>query len=148
LVEEALQDQHGFRFDQFCYKFANFCKLDYASGFLRQVMQDCAEESGAAVRKDDRLKYLEATATETETALRTMAYRTCLILGRIVEEYGDLAYGINRAPALLGVDFSKLMSKINNRSETAIAICESLRMTPSRALSWIMDEIGVWLYGG
>jgi len=147
MVEEALQDQYGFRFEQFCHRFAHFCKLDYASGFLRHLIDDCALECEAASMRREKVVYSDRP-DRTEMALKTMAYRVCIILGRIVEEYGELVGGVHRTPVLLGVDFSKLMSKIDKRPETAMAICESLRRTPSRGLSWITDEVSVWLYGG
>jgi len=147
MVEEALQDQYGFRFEQFCHRFAHFCKLDYASGFLRHLIDDCALECEAASMRREKVVYSDRP-DRTEMALKTMAYRVCIILGRIVEEYGELVGGVHRTTVLLGVDFSKLMSKIDKRPETAMAICESLRRTPSRGLSWITDEVSVWLYGG
>ena len=88
LVEEELQSLLGPRFEHFCYCFAWFCKLDYGLRFFYLVMRTALEDEGLLKNKKNisvkREKLLE------HKALRIMVVYTCLVLQRIVQEYGHL----------------------------------------------------------
>jgi len=126
LVEEELISLYGHRLEEFCYRFARFCKLDYALRFFLELMKDPRMESN-----------------EDHVQLRNMTYRTCMVLQRITEDYAHLINECDRSSPLLVVNMTGLM----NPPETGRAICKSLKESPSRALGWIAEEIGVWLYG-
>lgn len=142
LVEEELQALHGPRFERFCYRFARFCKLDYALGFFYLLMRDALHEQGLKKSYANDKKTRNYKQRE-EKALRNMTIRTCAILDRIVAEYGHLVDRDPRSAPRLGVD----MSKLTNPKETGESICGSLKRTPAGALWWLIDEIGIWLYG-
>lgn len=127
LVEEELQALLGPRFERFCYRFARFCKFDYALRFFYQLMRVSIKDKKNPGQKE----------------LRYMVMMTCSVLCRIVEEYGQLVDNETSSGTRLGVDMSNLM----NPNETGEAICSSLQETPAGALWWIIDEISVWLYG-
>lgn len=125
LTEEELQALHGPRFERFCSRFARFCKVDYGLRFFYALM--------AHARKSH----------PTDDGISRMVSWTCLILQRIVEEYGHLVDQDERSAPRIGVDLSKLMQP----EETGRAICESMETNQSGALWWIIDEVGIWLYG-
>ena len=146
LVEEELQALHGPRFERFCFRFARFCKLDYALRFFDLLLEGTLRDEPSLRHIIPKPKVeLRAQIQQhaEQRVLRNMVSRTCAILHRVVEEYGHLVDRKDRSAPRLGVDFSSLMQP----KETGRAICESLKTTPAAALWWIIDEIGVWLYG-
>jgi hypothetical protein len=152
LVEEELRALHGARLEDFCYCFARFCKLDYGLRFFYILMRDTLLEEGLLKRADSskdnefpaKVELREQVDEQARLkSLRKMVDRTCFVLDRIVEDYGHLVTGDQRSSPLLGVNMSGLMRPEN----AGWAICQSLKKYPSRALGWIGDEIGVWVYG-
>jgi hypothetical protein len=125
LTEEELQALHGPRFERFCTRFARFCKVDYGLRFFYSLMAYAREKYPA------------------DEGISRMVSWTCLILQRIVEEYGHLVDQDDRSAPRIGVDLSKLMQP----EITGRAICESMETNQSGALWWIIDEVGIWLYG-
>jgi hypothetical protein len=130
LVEQELLALHGPRLQRFCYKLARFVKFDYALRFFSLLMK---KELGRGKKN----------GASQEDVLKKAIAATCAILDRIVEEYGHLVDRDPLGSPRLGVDMSKLM----NPSEIGDAICDSFKKSQARALRWIIDEIGVWLYG-
>lgn len=166
LVEDELQSLHGARIEQFCYLFARFCKMDYGLRFfyilMRHALMDPEHRlkrwKRVGARKSpksrenhfpelDDLEPLRLRSAERkrrrEDCLRKVVNRTCLILSRMVEDYGHLVAADQRSSPLLCVVMAGLMTPVS----TGWAICRSLKDAPSRALRWISDEIGVRLYG-
>jgi len=166
IVEDELQSLHGARLEHFCYLFARFCKLDYGLRFFYILMRYTLLEPDHNLKnrksgkhgerkignddsfpKIDELESIVVSPEEwrkrREICLRKMVHRTCIVLGRIVEDYRHLVSGDQRISPLLCVIMSGLMTP----KETGWSICKSLKEMPSRALGWISDEIGVRLYG-
>jgi len=125
LMEEELQALHGPRFERFCYRFARFCKIDYGLRFFYKLMD-----------------YARKTHPADEGISRMVSW-TCLILQRLIDEYGHLVEQDERSVPRIGVDLSKLMQP----EQTGQAICESMETNQAGALWWIVDEVGIWLYG-
>lgn len=152
-VEEELQALLGPRLEIFCYRFARFCKLEYGLRFFYLLIRHALIEAGlieyknkkneSDYPKDEAIKKSKQESEELVfKALRIIVNRTCLILNRIVEEYGHLVDNNHITTLRVGVDMSGLMRP----KETGWSICQSLKQAQSRALWWISDEISVWLF--
>lgn len=175
IVEEELVALHGPRFEIFCQLFAHFCKLDYAIRFFYALMRRVLLVEHSSRTDDSILRRKQNVALDVEPesddvelspfaeaqrgrepgdvdenfkelrdqALRAVVNFVGVITKRVVEEYGHLVDGDNRSTPLLGVNMSGLMKP----ASTGWSICESLLDSQSRAVNWIMDEVGIWLYG-
>ena len=131
-TEEQIQVLFGNRFEQFCNRFARFCKLDYGLRFFTYLMRKCVG------------KYPNSCGNMVSIdALNNMIIHTCAILTRIVDDYGRLVDVEQGVSTLIGVDMARLMNPLS----TGDSICNALWGNPARALWWITDEIGIWLYG-
>ena len=152
IVEEELRSLLGSRIESFCFCFARFCKLDYGLRFFHLLMRDSLLEENLLERSDNsgnteipkEVRHTNINSKESNIkALRNMVKNTCLVLHRLVEDYGDLVVGDMNSSPLLMVDMSGLMRP----EATGWAICRALKESPSRALGWITDEVSIRLYG-
>ncbi|MGD0339988.1 MAG: HD domain-containing protein [Bacteroidota bacterium] len=152
IVEEELRALLGSRLERFCYCFARFCKLDYSLRFFYLLMRDSLLDEKLLERTDDtdvtqfptKVRPINTSNERSNIrALRKMVKNTCLVLNRLVEDYGNLVVGDLHSSPLIMVDMSGLMRP----EATGWAICRSLKESPSRALGWITDEVSIRLYG-